>query len=90
MLIAGLVVSFILLCLTNRYWPNLLVLIVMAWFANTLRIIAISSVALAFGREAALGTFHEWGGWFILVLMFIMCWFLFELQVPKTAPKPRT
>ncbi len=90
MLIAGTVVAFVILGRTNRYWPNLLVLILMAWLANTFRIVVISAVALTFGRDFALGAFHQWGGWFILVLMFVMCWLLFELQAPKVAPKPKT
>lgn len=89
MLIAGSVVAFIILGHTNRYWPNLGVLIVMAWVANTSRIVLLSAVALAFGRDFALGAFHTWGGWFILVVMFVLCWFLFELQAPKAAVKPK-
>ncbi len=83
MLIAGSVVAFILLGSTNRYWINLPILFVMAWFANTLRIILISAVALGFGREFAMGAFHTWGGWFILVIMFGLCWLIFQAQEPK-------
>lgn len=90
MLIAGSVVAYVILGSTNRYWPNLFLIFVMAWFANTMRIVVISAVALAFGREFALGAFHTWGGWFILVLMFVTCWMIFELQAPKAAPKTKT
>ena len=89
MLIAGSVVAYIVLGETKRYWPNIALLVVMAWVANTSRILVLSAVALAFGREFALGAFHTWGGWFILVVMFILCWLLFELQVPKPMTNPK-
>ncbi len=87
MLIAGSVLAYIILGGTNRYWWNLPLLFPIAWFANTMRILMISSVALAFGSEFAMGPFHQWGGWFILVLMFLLCWLLFELQEPKRHEK---
>lgn len=83
MLIAGAIVAYILLGRTGRYWPNLIFLFVMAWAANTSRIIVLSFVALLFGREYALGAFHTWGGWFILVVMFGLSWLFFEMQAPK-------
>lgn len=89
MLIAGSVVAYIILGDTNRYWPNLVFLILMAWIANTSRIVVISAVALAYGREFALGAFHTWGGWFILVMMFVISWLVFEAQAPKVVPKTR-
>ncbi len=86
MFIAGTVVAYVILGETNRYWPNLAVIFLMAWVANTSRIVLISAVALGFGREFAMGAFHTWGGWFILVLMFVLCWMIFELQAPKAPP----
>lgn len=87
MLIAGSVIAFIILGETNRYWWNLPVLFVMAWFANTARILMISSVGLIAGPEFAMGAFHTWGGWFILLLMFLGCWLVFQLQEPKSNEK---
>ncbi|TXI37709.1 MAG: exosortase/archaeosortase family protein [Nitrosomonas sp.] len=89
MLIAGSVVAYIVLGETKRYWPNIALLVVMAWIANTSRILLLSAVALAFGRDFALGAFHTWGGWFILVVMFVLCWLLFELQAPKPVTKSK-
>lgn len=90
MLIAGSVIAYVILGQTNRYWPNVALIVLIAWIANTSRIILLSAVALAFGREFALGAFHTWGGWFILVMMFVLCWLLFEAQTPKDpSPKPK-
>lgn len=83
MLIAGSVVAYLILKNTNRFWWNLPLLFVMAWVANTLRIIVISSAALLVDPEFALGTFHTWGGWLILMVMFGMCWAIFSLQEPR-------
>ena len=87
MLIAGSTMAYLILGGTNRYWWNLPLLFVMAWLANTVRILMLSSVGLAFGPEFTMGAFHSWGGWFILVLMFLGCWLLFQLQEPKRDAK---
>lgn len=83
MLIAGSIVAYMILGKTNRYWINLLLLIFMAWIANTSRIIVISTIALLFGSQFAMGAFHTWGGWLILLIMFLLSWLIFELQAPK-------
>ncbi len=85
MLIAGSVVAFIFLKDTSRFWWNLPFLIVMAWIANTIRIIAIAGAALLVNPEFALGNFHTWGAWVILMLMFALCWLFFSLQEPKSS-----
>ena len=79
MLIAGTVIAFLQLGRTRSYWWSLPCLIVMAWVANTLRVITLSATALSFGSEFAAGWFHAWGGWFVLVLMFALCWTAFGL-----------
>lgn len=83
MLIAGSLVAFLYLGETNRYWWNLPLLVLIAWLANTVRIIAISALALYAGPEYAIGAFHTWGGWFVLLLMFLLCWKLFSIQEPR-------
>lgn len=83
MLIAGTIVNYVILGETNRYWWNFLLIIAIAWVANTLRIIALSAAALLWGSEFALGPFHTWGGWAILLVMFLLCWWLLSLQEPK-------
>lgn len=87
MLIAGSVVAYVLLGDTNRYWWNLPVLILMAWVANTARIIVLVFSALLVSPAFALGAFHTWGGWLVLILMFALCWLIFALQEPKTTTK---
>lgn len=83
MLIAGSVVCYLILGHTNRYWWNLLLLVFMSWFANTVRIIFISGAALWISPKFATGEFHVWGGWALLLFMFCLCWFIFNLQKPK-------
>lgn len=87
MIIAGSIVDFLLLGETNRYWWNLPLLIVVSWFANTLRIILISLAALYISPQFATGEFHTIGGWAILMIMFGICWFIFSLQAPKEEKK---
>ena len=84
MLIAGSIVAYLQLRETSTYWWNLLWLPLMAWIANTIRIIAICLVGLAISREFAMGPFHDIGGWIIIFLMFCLCWLLFSLQQPKS------
>jgi len=83
MLIAGSVVAFLILGDTKRYWVNLPLLVVMAWVANTLRIILISAAALLITPAFSKGNFHVFGGWVVIMLMFCLCWFIFSLQEPK-------
>jgi exosortase/archaeosortase family protein len=83
MLIAGSVVAFIFLGDSNRYWWNLPLLVLISWLANTLRIIVITLAALLVSRQFASGTFHELGGWVVIMLMFGFCSVLFYLQKPS-------
>lgn len=80
MLIAGSAVAYIMLKDTPYYWRNLPLLILFAWLANTLRIILLSAAALAVSPDFALGAFHTWGGWLIIIAMFAMCWLVFSIQ----------
>ncbi|WPJ96820.1 archaeosortase/exosortase family protein [Coraliomargarita algicola] len=51
------------------FWSMLLLLPVLAWVANTTRIIIISGWGLAFGAERAAGAFHTWGALLVLGLL---------------------
>lgn len=87
MLIAGVVVAYILLSKSSRFWWNLPVLLVVAWVANTVRIIVITFAALFISPDFATGSFHQVGGWFILILMFLLCWTIFWLQTAPSKEK---
>ena len=63
MLVAGSLMAFVQLGFSRWYWPAVAVLPLVAWLANTLRVVMLSTVALTFGADAAHGWFHEWGGW---------------------------
>jgi exosortase len=76
-LVAGSVLAFMLLPRSRWYWAGVAVLPVMAWLANTLRVVLLTTVALTFGANAATGWFHEFGGWLVLVTMFTLCALVF-------------
>ncbi|SCY30157.1 exosortase/archaeosortase family protein [Desulfoluna spongiiphila] len=82
MLIAGIALAFLELGETRLYWVCLPLLAAAAWMANTLRIIAITSTALVFDPETAMGIFHTLGGWMVLVVMFLLCLGAFRLMAP--------
>lgn len=84
MLIAGSMLAFILLGHQWHYWWNLPVLVAMAWVANTIRIIVLSFAAVSVSPEFSNGPFHEWSGWGVLCVMFLLCWFIFSLQRTAT------
>ena len=86
MLVAGTVLAFAQLGDRRGYWVAVLSLPVVAWSANTLRVIVLSTVALTYGTPAAQGWFHEWGGLFALVAMFALCWGIFA-AVRRWLPK---
>lgn len=83
MLISGSVVAFLILGETNRYWWNLPLLVGISWLANTARIIMISAAAVLISPKFALGSFHQVGGWAVLIFMFGLCWFVFYIQKPS-------
>ena len=87
MLVAGGVMAFVQLGRSRWYWPALAVLPLVAWLANTLRVVILSAVALTFGADAANGWFHEWGGWLVLLAMFILCGLAFAACGRRNEPR---
>lgn len=81
LLIAGVVLAFIMVGGSRRYWMNLVLLLPLAWLANTARILAISVAAMTWGSNFAMGVFHAWGGLAVLIVMFGLCWILLRLQL---------
>ncbi|MDQ8206933.1 archaeosortase/exosortase family protein [Coraliomargarita sp. SDUM461003] len=51
------------------FWGMLALLPLLAWTANTARIILISAWGLAFGAERAAGAFHTWGALLVLGIL---------------------
>ena len=86
MMVAGTVLAFAQLGDRRGYWVAVLSLPLVAWSANTLRVMVLSTVALTYGTPAAQGWFHEWGGLFALVAMFALCWGIFA-AVRRWLPK---
>jgi len=89
MLIAGTMLAYIQLGRNRRYWWSLPLLILLAWVANTARVLMLTAAALTFGTEFAEGWFHAWGGWFVLMVMFTLCWFSFAFLQWQTAKAAR-
>lgn len=56
----------------GRFWLAVAALPLLAWLANTLRIITLGGVALKWGADAAMGWFHNWGGISVIVVMFAL------------------
>lgn len=60
----------------RSFWLMLVALPLLAWLANTLRIIVISAWGLAYGVESAAGAFHTWGAMLVVIAMlglFLFC-----------------
>ncbi|MEZ5413292.1 MAG: archaeosortase/exosortase family protein [Opitutaceae bacterium] len=81
MLVAGTALALITLRGT-RFWVGIALLPLLAWLANLLRIVTLGVTGLSFGPEAAMGWFHEWGGWAVLMGMFALCSLVFSLMAP--------
>lgn len=90
LLIAGCALANLKLSHSPRFWLAVLLLPILAWATNTLRIFFITILALTFGVEFASGLFHTWGGLLVILLMFAICWKLFQwLEIsPSSTPKP--
>jgi exosortase/archaeosortase family protein len=56
----------------GAWWRAVAVLPLLAWLANTARIVMLGAVAVTAGHEAAKGAFHEWGGLSVVVLVFVL------------------
>ena len=80
LLIAGSIMANILIGSTSRYYWNLPLIPVIAWVANTSRIIVLTIAALAVDVEFAMGMFHSWGGWFVLMVAFFLSYAIFSFQ----------
>lgn len=80
MLIAGSALAYLYLGGKNRYWFNIALLPLLAWVANTMRVFILTAAVLLAGPEFALGIFHTWGGWLVIVLMFTLSWLIFSCQ----------
>jgi len=84
---AMLIVGCLLICMRVprgwRFWLSLTSLVPLAWIANTSRIFMLGCAGLLFGSDFARGWFHQWGGWLVLCLMFLLCERVFTLFAQK-------
>ncbi len=77
MLIAGTVIVHVTIGRRPSFWLGIGLLVLLAWIANWLRILTICLAALTLGPEFASGFFHDWGGWLVLLFMFLLCCLVF-------------
>ena len=83
MLISGAVAAYLILGRTIYYWFAFPFIFFMAWVANTIRILVICAIGLLISPAFIMGPFHIWVGWFVLILMFGICWLSLSLLEPK-------
>jgi exosortase len=89
MLVAGTVLALMVLP-GPRFWVGFALLPLLAWASNLLRIMTLGVAGLTFGPDAATGWFHEWGGWAVLMVMFVLCSVVFKWMGRGAAPEART
>ena len=68
------------------FWSAVAALPLLAWVANTSRVIALGGVAITWGPDAAIGWFHTWGGLAVIVMMFALAgaWVAVLRQADRT------
>lgn len=54
---------------SSGFWTMIVLLPLLAWLANTARIIVICAWGLAYGLESAAGGFHTWGAMLVVFTM---------------------
>jgi exosortase len=78
-----LIVGCLMVCMRvpagKFFWLCIAALVPLAWIANTARIFMLGCAGLVCGADFARGWFHQWGGWLVLCLMFLLCERLFTL-----------
>lgn len=79
-MIAGVVLLEAFAQQRNRLWLQIPLLVLIAWLANTLRVIVLAVAALTWGPEFAAGPFHTWGGMGALIAVFGTAWFVLEFK----------
>lgn len=88
MLIAGVFAATVVLRNSRFFWFNIALLIPLAWLANTLRILLLTAATLWKGRAFAQGSFHEFGGLAVVILMFALCCLIFQAQRDRPRNPP--
>lgn len=69
---AGVALTLIRFPRERSFWWMLALLPLLAWVANTLRILVITAWGVAFGAQAAAGAFHTWGALLVLVALLLL------------------
>ena len=88
LLCIGLIALFRARGASARLLPSLAILLILAWLANTLRILIVAFLVLTFGHDAASGIWHDLGGLLALALMFWIATWVFD-HARCLSPGPR-
>lgn len=88
MLVAGAMVGHMILGARAAWWWLIPMLVGLAWLANVIRVMMLTAAALSFGPEFAMGWFHQWGGWSVLLIMFLVAWASFRVIRSAVTPTP--
>lgn len=70
------------------YWIGVLCLPLVAWLANTARVITIVATALSINPDFAEGWFHDVGGWAVVLGVFGLMWLAMRQISRKMEIKP--
>ncbi len=87
MLIAGVALAYVVLGKSRLYWHNVIILPLVAWLANTIRILMLSGMALSFSPEFVMGVFHDFSGWLVILIMFLICQWVFMTELKWSQKK---
>lgn len=82
LLSGGIAITLIRFPKEPDFWYMLVLLPMLAWFANTVRIIVIAAWGIRYGAEAAAGAFHTWGALIVVLSMlgaYVACAQLLDL-----------
>ncbi len=87
MLVAGSLVICLMVPSGWRFAVAVAALLPLAWLANTMRIFMLGFVGVKFGADFAMGWFHQWGGWAVLCVMYLMCQIFFRALSVRASKK---
>lgn len=73
MLIGGFALAYIQLSHSKWFWLSVPILVIAAWFANTLRVLLTAYIVVWGEPQWATGQNHEWQGLVVLFACFLAC-----------------
>ncbi len=84
-LVAGVVLAYLEFRGSRGFWSSLVLLPVLAWLANALRVCAMVALALSWGATLARGWLHDAGGGLVILGAFLGWWLAVRTGCRKCA-----